>query len=80
MSAPSTVLGYIGPGPGVEFIPYFFALLVWLGTAFAAVLLWPLAALTRRFRRNKAKPLDEADPVSPADEPERERENHHDQA
>lgn len=73
---PGILLAYLGPAPGLEFIPYFLALLAWLGTAAAAVLLWPMAALMRRFRRNKATQLEEVEPQSPADPPESARENH----
>jgi hypothetical protein len=52
-----------GPAPGVELIPYFLGLLGWVGLAFATVLLWPLSALLRRFRRSsragEAEPSNE---------------------
>ena len=51
-----------GPAPGVELIPYFLGLLAWAGLAFATVLLWPLSALLRRFRR--ASRAGEAGPNS----------------
>jgi hypothetical protein len=44
---------YAGPGAGMELIPYFLGLLAWMGTALGAVLLWPLYAVLRRFRRGK---------------------------
>jgi hypothetical protein len=47
-----TLLGY-GPVPGVELIPYFLALLAWVGFAFFSVLLTPITALLRLFRRGK---------------------------
>ena len=40
-----------GPIPGVELIPYFLALLAWVGLAFASILLSPITALLRRLRR-----------------------------
>lgn len=57
----SPLLAY-GPAPGVELIPYFLGLLGWVGLAFATVLLWPLSALLRRFRR--ASRAGEAGPNS----------------
>jgi hypothetical protein len=48
-----TLLGY-GPVPGVELIPYFLALLAWVGLAFLSVLLSPITALFRLFRRGKS--------------------------
>jgi hypothetical protein len=47
------VLAY-GPAPGLELLPYFFALLGWLGLSFAAILLAPFSALLRRLRRRRA--------------------------
>jgi hypothetical protein len=47
------VWAYIGLGPGQELIPYFFALLAFVGAALSAVLLWPITALLRWFRRGK---------------------------
>lgn len=52
------VLGYLIPGPAVDFIPYFLALLACLGAAFGAVVLWPLALLLRVARRIKPPPPD----------------------
>lgn len=59
--ASSGVFAY-GPAPGVELIPYFLGLLAWAGLAFTTILLWPLSALLRRFR--KAKRAPESDPKS----------------
>ena len=53
-----------GPGPEVELIPYFLSLLTWVGLSLAAVLLWPVAALLRRFRAPKGAP-----PAAPKREP-----------
>jgi hypothetical protein len=50
-SSPDGLLAYVGLGPGQEFIPYFLALLAWVGAAFVAVLRWPVGALLRRLRR-----------------------------
>jgi hypothetical protein len=55
-----------GPGPGLEFIPYFLGLLAWAGFAFVAVLLSPITALLRRLRRGRGAPP----PETPAREPE----------
>ena len=52
-----------GPVPGVELIPYFLALLAWVGFAFGAILLSPLTALLRLFRRARRTP-----PAQPASE------------
>jgi hypothetical protein len=40
--------GYVGPGPGLEMLPFFYSLLAWLGMAVSAMLAWPIAALLRR--------------------------------
>jgi hypothetical protein len=47
------VLGYVGPGAGLELKGHFVALLVVVGVAVAAVLAWPLTALLRRLRREQ---------------------------
>jgi len=48
---PCAVLAYVGLGPGQELIPYFLALLGFIGAAFLAILQWPLLALRRLFSR-----------------------------
>ena len=48
---PVIPLAYAGPSAGLELLPYFLALLAWAGAALGAVILWPLSALLRRFRR-----------------------------
>jgi hypothetical protein len=48
---PAPALAYIGPGPGLDLIPNFFALLLWAGFAFGAVLLWPVSTFLRWLRR-----------------------------
>ncbi len=64
-----------GPAPGMEFIPYFLALLGWVGLAVGSFLLWPITAFLRRLRRGKNAP-----PAEPASEtphaPESAREGH----
>jgi hypothetical protein len=62
-AASGGVLAY-GPAPGVELIPYFLALLGWVGLAFAALILSPITALVRRLRRGRGAPL-----VEPKGEP-----------
>jgi hypothetical protein len=52
---PDLLLAY-GPAPGVELIPYFLALLGWLGLAFASIIFFPLTALLRRLRRGRNTP------------------------
>jgi hypothetical protein len=49
--APATAFAYIGPGPGLEFVPFFMSLLTWIAVALGGVLLWPITALLSRFRR-----------------------------
>ena len=66
------MLAYIGPGTGLELIPQFLALLAFAGTAFLAVLLWPITALWRMLRRGKASqaPAVAASTSEPMPEPE----------
>jgi len=54
-----------GPGPEVELIPYFFSLLTWAGLSVVAVLLWPVNALLRRFRKGRGAPKG-GPPAAPA--------------
>jgi hypothetical protein len=58
------LLAYVGPGPGLEFVPYFFSLLTWIGLALAAVLLWPITVLWRRLRRRDNVPQQGGDKSS----------------
>jgi hypothetical protein len=44
---------YIGPGAGLDFIPYALTLLAFGLTAFSAILLWPVHALIRWIRGRK---------------------------
>jgi hypothetical protein len=55
----SVALAYVGPGPGLEFTPYFFILLAFAGAALSAVLQWPFRALYRLLFRPKAPDSDE---------------------
>jgi hypothetical protein len=57
---PEPAHAYVGPGPGLEFIPYFFSLLTWAGVAAGAVLFWPVAALVRRLRGTPSGPATHA--------------------
>jgi hypothetical protein len=55
----------------MELIPYFIGLLIWAGTAFGAMLLWPLTALLRRMRKGKEEQNAATDnPRSPVSVPE----------
>jgi hypothetical protein len=58
MSGSVSLLAY-GSAPGMELIPYFLALLAWVGMAFTAIFLSPIAALVRRLRRGKSAPVTE---------------------
>jgi hypothetical protein len=51
--APGCALAYVGPGPGVDNIPVFYGLLIVVGLALAAVLVWPISAVIRRLLRGK---------------------------
>jgi hypothetical protein len=46
-------MAYGGPGVDVTFVSYAMMLLVWVLTAFSAVLLWPVYAFLRGIRRRK---------------------------
>jgi len=51
--APSQAYAYVGPGPGMELIPFFQSLLVWIGLGLGAALFWPVQALLGRLRRSR---------------------------
>ena len=55
------LIAYVGPGPGLEFIPYLFSLLTWVGLALGAVLLWPISVFVRRLRHGKEPSPDTRD-------------------
>ena len=59
---PGTALAYIGPGPGLEFIPFFMSLVTWAAVALGGVLLWPVTALLSRFRRPRSQDSAETTP------------------
>ena len=48
-------MAYVGPGAGLELIPYFFGLLMWVVIAFVTLLLWPVFALVRLIRGSRGK-------------------------
>src|SRR6516225_4251802 len=62
---PKPALAYVGGGPEVQLLPYFLSLLVWVGLAAGAVLLWPIHALIRRLRGRSAKAPDVANETAP---------------
>jgi hypothetical protein len=45
----SSALAYVGPGGGLDLIPYALTIMAFALTAFWAVLAWPIYALLRRF-------------------------------
>jgi hypothetical protein len=49
MPMPRGLPAYVGLGPEQAFIPYFLALLAWVGAALIAILQWPIAALLRQW-------------------------------
>jgi len=51
--APNAAWAYVGPGPGMEMIPFFQSLVVWIGLGMGAALLWPLRTLLSRLRRGR---------------------------
>jgi hypothetical protein len=55
-TAPAPVWAYVGPGPGLEFLPYLTSLLVWAGAAVGGILLWPLSAFFSRLRGRQSAP------------------------
>jgi hypothetical protein len=72
------VLGYVGLGPGPEFIPYFLALLGVVGAALIALLQWPILTL-RAYLKGKRHPHDETELQSVATDPnEIQRDANHD--
>jgi hypothetical protein len=60
-------LAYVGPAPGPEFIGYFASLIGFLFFVFSALLLWPLHALRRCFRR--AAQSEPVPPIAAAEVP-----------
>ena len=65
LSVPAGLFAY-GPVPGVELIPYFLALLAWVGLALGALFLAPIKAAVRLIRRPRvAQPPVPAEPAVP---------------
>ena len=50
--------GYMGLGQGPELIPYFAALVSFVGAALIAVLQWPLSVLFGRFSKARRRTAD----------------------
>jgi len=65
LAAPVGLFAY-GPVPGVELIPYFLALLAWIGLALGTLVLSPFRAVIRLIRGPRA-----AAPPVPIPEPAR---------
>jgi hypothetical protein len=61
--AAGALFGY-GPGPGMELIPYFLALLAWAGLAILSIFLSPFRAVWRRIRGTRQAATAELVPVS----------------
>jgi hypothetical protein len=51
-----------GSVPGVELIPYFWALLAWVVMAVGAIFLSPFTSLLRRIRRSRDKSMPNPPP------------------
>jgi hypothetical protein len=63
--APHPALAYVGPGPALELVPYFYSLLTWVGLALGAALLWPVRAWLRLPRRAARRTRGVAEEPSP---------------
>jgi hypothetical protein len=61
----SAEFAYIGPGPGLDFVPYFYSLLAWIAFAVGAVLVWPVSVLLSRLRRRHERSMLPAQPSPP---------------
>jgi hypothetical protein len=46
----SALLAYMGLGSGLEFLPYFFALMSLVGAALVATVQWPVLVVIRRLK------------------------------
>ncbi|MBM4069587.1 MAG: hypothetical protein FJ271_11650 [Planctomycetes bacterium] len=57
-------LAYVGPGMGIEFIPYLLGLLAWAGLAVGAIFLRPFFALIRLFKVRKKEAAGSAEDAS----------------
>lgn len=63
LPGPRGPFAYVGLGPGQEFLPYFLALMGFIGAALLAIIQWPLLALRRllaRARGARNKPSNTA--------------------
>jgi hypothetical protein len=64
----------------MELIPYFLALLAWVGMALAGILLWPLSGLLRRLRRGRVPRVEARSEPTTAAVPKSPPEGDHDRA
>jgi hypothetical protein len=62
------LLGYIGPGPGVNFLWAFVALIGTVCLALFSVLLWPIRMLIRRVRGTPADDQTQSQTPPPTDD------------
>ncbi len=60
---PGSLLAYVGPGSGLEFVPAFVSLVWWVVVAFSAVLLYPFYSFVRWVRGSK--PPVNQEPIAP---------------
>jgi hypothetical protein len=56
---PQNLPAYVGLGPGQELIPYFLALLGFMGAALLAILQWPIVMVMRLFGKGKPAAQEE---------------------
>jgi hypothetical protein len=63
---PTPLIGYVGLGPGPEFIPYFLALLGVVGAAFIALVQYPIFALRAFLKRRRHSPGQQEKELEPA--------------
>jgi hypothetical protein len=68
VSLPGIPFAYVGPGSGIEFLPYFLSLLGLAGAACLAILQWPFLALLRRIKGTKQQPSTAPQSSEPGDE------------
>jgi hypothetical protein len=66
----ASLLAY-GPMPGMEFIPYFLAMVAWVVLAIFGIFFSPITSLFRRLRRGKrtAQPDGKVDPATVPPQP-----------
>jgi hypothetical protein len=63
---PGQASAYVGPGPGMEMIPYFMSLLAWAGVAMGGVLLWPITSFLNRIRKPRTPLAANAETEQPS--------------